>query len=72
MKPKAVIAKIYLAGHRPSEIARELEVSRSAVSKVISGKGKSARIAKKIAKVTGHSVSELWPGRYLTASRRAA
>lgn len=64
MKPKSVIAHLYLVGLRPSDVARDLKVSRTAVSKVIYARGKSRRVAMYISKATKIPVSKLWPGRY--------
>lgn len=51
-------------GVTPADLARTLRVSGAMVSRVIRGTDKSEPIAQAIAKVTGLSVNELWPGRY--------
>jgi len=62
-------AALHKARKPPAQLARELEVPRSNVSMVIHGKAKSRRIANRIAKITGLSVDELWPGKYSRASK---
>ena len=67
MHPADIQAAIKKAGASQSSIGRELPgktVSRMAVSHVISGRSKSARIALRISEVTGVPVRELWPGKY--------
>lgn len=58
---KAAIRKKSLT---QADVARDLEVSDMAVSHVIHGRQKSARVAKRISDVTGIPVSKLWPGKY--------
>ncbi len=61
MHPEQIKALIRIHGTTPAAIADELQVSRSMVSHVIVGSAKSARIALKIAAITGVPVAELWP-----------
>lgn len=61
MHPEQIKAAIRMAGTTPAAVADELLVSRSMVSHVISGAAKSARIAARIAEITGLTVSTLWP-----------
>lgn len=42
-------------------IARQLDISKSAVSQVVSGHQRSRRVQAAIAKATGQPVTKLWP-----------
>jgi putative transcriptional regulator len=64
MHPELIKAHIKMAGSSASKIARKLGLHRSTVTQVIEGTGKSRRVADEIAKVTGKSLDELWPGKY--------
>lgn len=64
MHPEDIKAAIRKRGSTQAAIARTEEVSQMAVSAVITGRSKSARIARRIALVTGLSVHTLWPGKY--------
>jgi lambda repressor-like predicted transcriptional regulator len=64
MKPAFIKAHIEEAGYTQEKIARELGVSDVAVNHVIHGRHSSRRIAEFIAKITGLTLEELWPGRY--------
>lgn len=44
-----------------NDIARKLGVTHVAVSKVIHGRAKSARVMSAIADAVGKPISELWP-----------
>ena len=57
-------ALIRMAGSSPSSVAAELGVSPMTISHVIRGTGTSARVARRIAEVTGKTADELWPGKY--------
>lgn len=60
-----IIAALHKAGHPPSKVADDLEVSRPAVSQVIHSKDRSYNIATHIAAVTHIPLNRLWPdGRY--------
>lgn len=61
MKPNEIRAALLLQDVRPTEIANRLKVSRAAVSSVISGTLKSARIQEAIANVIGKKIEEIWP-----------
>lgn len=61
MHPEQIKAAIRMKGTTPAVLADELELSRSTVSLVISGRGKSARVMNRIAEVTGLPVSTIWP-----------
>lgn len=74
MHPADIRAALIKAGSNQAGIARQLGVSHNAVSLVVHGSTKSARIARAIAKATGISIHTLWPGRYVTRDqfRKAA
>ena len=61
MQPNEIRAELLLKGIRPAMIAKKLQVSRAAVSNVISGKFKSIRIQKEIAQRIDRTVKEIWP-----------
>lgn len=61
MHPEEIKAAIRMKGTTPAAIADELDVSRSMVSLVIGGTARSARIADRIAQITGLTVPILWP-----------
>ena len=62
MKPNEIRAALLLQDVRPTEIANRLQVSRAAVSSVIGGNLKSARIQEAIANIIGKKIEEIWPG----------
>lgn len=59
--PEEIKAAMRMKGVTPTALADELGVANSTVSQVISGRSESARIKRRIAEVTGHSVDALWP-----------
>ena len=59
MQPNEIRAELLLKGIRPAMIANQLQVSRAAVSNVISGKFKSIRIQKEIAQRIDRTVKEI-------------
>ena len=63
---KAVDIRIELLrrGYSNRKVAKALRLADTTVSNVISGNGKSRRVAQKIASITGIPVSRLWPGSY--------
>ena len=66
-----IIAALHKAGHPPSKVAVHLEVSPSAVSRVIRGLSTSYNVASYIAAVTHIPLNRLWSdGRYRKPSRR--
>jgi lambda repressor-like predicted transcriptional regulator len=64
MHPEDIKAELRKAGSSQTRIARTLKVSHTTVAHVIHGRTKSRRIALEIARVTGKSLDDLWPGRY--------
>lgn len=52
--------ELYKHGSCPSEIARLEGVSRTHISLVLKGTSVSARIRKRIARILGKKVEELW------------
>lgn len=64
MHPEDIKASIRKAGATPAQIARDLNVNRSTVARVIHGAGKSTRIARRICELSGLDPDTAWPGRY--------
>lgn len=64
MHPEEIKAAIRMTGTTPAYIADGIGVSRTCVSHVIHSRGISAKVAKRIAEVTGIPVARLWPGKY--------
>jgi lambda repressor-like predicted transcriptional regulator len=64
MHPADIKAAIQKAGSSQTQIARDLKVSKTTVNDVIYGRTTSRPIANHIARLTGLSLSVLWPGRY--------
>lgn len=71
MHPELIKAEIRMKGSSPAVIATELGVSKSTVSHVIYGRGISARVANRIAEITGLPVDALWPAKKPVLRRRA-
>lgn len=61
MHPEQIKAHIRMAGTTPAVIAEELGLARSTVSQVISGRGVSARVQRRISEVTGLAIDVMWP-----------
>lgn len=61
MHPEEIKAALRMAGTTPAMLATELEVSNNTISVVIHGRGQSARVKARIAKVIGKPVSTIWP-----------
>jgi lambda repressor-like predicted transcriptional regulator len=61
MHPEQIKAVIRMKGVTPAVLAEQLEVAKSTMSQVISGRIVSARIRERIAQVTGLPVEVLWP-----------
>jgi len=70
MHPADISAALRKAGSSQAQIARwfaeqgQKPVSHAAVHMVVSGRGCSARIARRISEVTRLPVAVLWPGKY--------
>lgn len=64
MHPEFIKARLRVAGSSAAKIAREMKRSHSTVSRVISGQGKSTRIARRICEIARLDPEEAWPGRY--------
>jgi lambda repressor-like predicted transcriptional regulator len=70
MHPFDISAALKKAGSSQAKVARSFAdeggkpVTHAAVYMVISGRGSSARIARRISEVTRIPVSKLWPGKY--------
>ena len=61
MHPADIKAALEKAGCDQAQIARDLDVSKTAVNAVIYDRSRSARIESRIAEVTGLSTDVLWP-----------
>jgi lambda repressor-like predicted transcriptional regulator len=61
MHPEQIKAAMRMKGVTPAALADELEVAKSSVSQVISGRATSARIAKRIAQIVDQPVEAIWP-----------
>lgn len=72
MHPADIKAALIKRGHNLSTIARQLRVSHSLVSRVVSGQVTSRRAAHAVAEAAGLSVERMWPGRYAEPLDRAA
>lgn len=72
MHPEQIKAAIRMKGTTPKAIADELGISKTTVAHVIHGRGVSARVAHRISEVTGLSMRELWPDRYLRKTTKPA
>lgn len=64
MHHEDIKAAVRKRGITLADLAKTLHVSPMMVSRVVRGDSKSEVVAKAIAKVTGLSVDELWPGLY--------
>ena len=61
MTPNQIRAAMILKNVRPADIARRLNVTRGAVSNVISGLIVSQRIREAVAEAIGKEVDAIWP-----------
>ena len=64
MHAEDIKAAIRKNGVTPAQIARDNGVTKMAVSHVLHGNSKSARLAVAIAKAAQKPVAEIWPGKY--------
>lgn len=72
MHPADIQAAIKKRGYTLADVSRSLGISPDAVSHVVHGRTKSRRIAAAIAKLTGRTLDELFPGQYPDQRLRAA
>ena len=70
MHPEQIKASIRMAGSTPAIIADELGVSRTSISQIIHGTGRSQRIEKKISEVIKTPVLKIWPNRKQSLTRK--
>lgn len=61
MHPAQIQAALKMSCYTQADIARECGVSRPTVHAVISGRGRSRQIERRIAAVTGLPLARLWP-----------
>lgn len=64
MKGPYIKAELRVRGYTLRRLAERLDVAESSVWRIVNNRASSRRIAKEISRITGISVSELWPGRY--------
>jgi lambda repressor-like predicted transcriptional regulator len=65
LHPADINAALIKSGTNQTIIAEGLGISHVSVSHVIYGRSTSLRVANAIAKATGLTIQQLWPGRYL-------
>lgn len=70
MHPEQIKANIRIAGTTPAILADELGVTRTTVSQIIHGTGRSQRIEKKISEVIKTPVNKIWPDRKQSLVRK--
>ena len=61
MHPEDIKASIRKAGKSITIAAKDLEITPSTVSLVVSGRGKSMRVQTYISDLIGKPVAEIWP-----------
>lgn len=61
MHPELIKAHIRMKGTTPTAVADDLQVTSTAVTNVITGKSKSARIRAHIANLIGKKEGDIWP-----------
>lgn len=61
MHPADITATLRKAGTSQAKIARKLNITRTTVSQVVRGTGKSRRVQQAIARAAGVPVTTLWP-----------
>ena len=74
MHPADILASLKKKSSSVTAVADQLSVHPATVSKVISGRATSRRVAAAVAQIVGKPLSQLWPGRYdsRSALRKAA
>lgn len=70
MHPEEIKSAMRMKGTTPAALADELQVTKTSISLVISGRSTSARIAKRISEIIGKQVDVIWPPRKNLALRR--
>lgn len=70
MTNREIKARLILRGITMTEIARSLNVTHAAVSRVISGRDATPRIRQAVAQAIGVPVEEIWPDMATDATRR--
>ena len=64
MHPADIKAALAKKGRPAAKVARRLRITKGTVSRVISGRDTSRRVANHISRVIDVPVSQIWPGRY--------
>lgn len=64
MHPADIVAALRKSGSGVTHVARALGVAAPSVSRTVSGRDTSRRIATEISRTTGIPISTIWPGRY--------
>ena len=64
MKGPYIKAELRVRGYTLRKLATQLGVAESTIWRIVNDRASSRRIAREISRITGISVSELWPGRY--------
>ncbi|MBO1856833.1 helix-turn-helix domain-containing protein [Burkholderia cenocepacia] len=74
MHPEDIKAAIRKSGANCAQIARDLNVSKTTITRVIQNNSKSTRVARRICELSGLDPQKAWPGRYpdLKISRHAS
>lgn len=72
MHPADIKSSLHKKGTSPAKVARDLQLNRSTVSRVIAGTATSRRVATEISRVLGKSASKLWPGKYADSQKTLA
>jgi len=61
MHPEEIKAALRMRGWTQATLAEELNISRSSVAHIISGRGRSDRIQQCISSILGKPISAIWP-----------
>lgn len=61
MHPADITATLRKAGSSQAKVARKLGITRTTVSQVVRGTGKSRRVQQAISRASGVPVTTLWP-----------
>ncbi len=68
MHPEDIKAGLRKRGVTCADIARDLGITRNAVSLVVHNHATSRPVAERIAAILGRSPDAIWPGRYRKAA----